>query len=286
MTRKYGCNPTPSEIKNKMLRMSDYIKTPEFLVHPASWDWGSIVKAPWGMDGNGPDTLNPNIAPCGDCVIACMAHETMIYTALEGKIYVPSSQEVVTAYSEITGYDPTKTDPSGDNPTDNGTSWDQALSWWQKKGFGGNTIGAYVAIDPTNVNHINAALYWFGPLSTAINVYQFMEDDFDAGKEWKIPEGWNINSSEGGHGIPLTGFASWGKTYNFVTWGQTTQMSGNCRYGVQVEVYAKIDNAFVTDQKPAPNGFSMDQLVADLALVIAADSKAKTSLQREQIDLT
>lgn len=269
MECKLGCKPTPLESRNRMLRMSDYIKTPEFLVHPAAWDWGKIVRVPWGMDGNGPDTQNPDLAPCGDCVIADIAHETMIYTALSGKIYVPSAQEVVAAYSEITGYDPNKTDGEGNNPTDNGTTWGQALSWWQKKGFGGNTIGAYVSIDPTNVNHINAALYWFGPLSTAISVYSFMEEDFDAGKEWTIPAAWDANAALGGHGIPLTAFSNWGKTYDFVTWGKTAQMSGNCRYGVQLEVYAKIDNAFVADRKPAPNGFSMQQLVDDLAKVKA-----------------
>lgn len=269
MNRKYGCNPSPPEIKNKMLCLSDYVKTPEFLVHPASWDWGSIVKVAWGMDGNGPDPHNPDIAPCGDCVIADIAHETMIYTALAGKIYVPTAQEVVDVYSEITGYDPSKTDDQGNNPTDNGTSWAQALAWWQKKGFGGNTIGAFVSIDPTNVNHINAALYWFGPLSTAISVYRFMEDDFDAGRPWVIPGDvpWNPNDSLGGHGVPLIGFVDWGNVYNFVTWGKTTRMSGNCRYGVQLEVYAKIDKAFVSDEKPAPNGFDMATLVADLEKV-------------------
>jgi hypothetical protein len=256
---KLGCNPIPAEKKNKLLRLNNYISTPRFLIHPPTWDWGTVISNPdWGMMGN--DTA-------GDCVFAAIGHMVMIYSALAGKPYVPTTQEVIAAYSKVTGYDPAQTDARGNNPTDNGTDPVDALKWWQKEGFGGNTIGAYVAVDPTNVNHVNAAMYWFGPLLTAINVYQFMEDDFNSGSEWKIPKGWNQNDALGGHGVPLVSFTNWGRVYDLITWGKKTPMSGNCRWGVQVEVFAAIDNAFVTDGKPAPNGFNMQQLADDLRLV-------------------
>ena len=82
MPLKLGCNPVPIEKKNKMLRLGDYVKTPEFLVHPASWDWGKIVVSLSGIGRYGEcrrqakegtamesaDNARRYITPCKDCI--------------------------------------------------------------------------------------------------------------------------------------------------------------------------------------------------------------------------
>ena len=64
---------------------------------PPTQDWGSKVGAGWGMMGN--DKV-------GDCTCAAAGHLVMDWTANTGKEVVPSSQQIVAAYSAITGYNP------------------------------------------------------------------------------------------------------------------------------------------------------------------------------------
>jgi hypothetical protein len=72
----------------------------------------------------------------------------------------------------------------------------------------------------------------------------------------------------GGHGVPLLGFQPhW---LNLITWAKDQRGTDNWWWGLGLEAWCVISEDFVTDQKPAPNGFDMQALVADLAKVKAA----------------
>jgi len=78
---------------------------------PQSPDWVAAVmqQSPdgWTMLGN--DAV-------GDCTIADCGHQEMLRTANVGAITIPTTEQVLTLYSAITGYNPS--DPNSDQGAD------------------------------------------------------------------------------------------------------------------------------------------------------------------------
>src|SRR5215469_7565963 len=80
----------------RTLLLASYL-TPQLPTPPASFDLTGKVKA-WGMMDN--DQI-------GDCTCAAAGHLIMEWTANAGrKVFTPSDQQIVGAYSAITGYNP------------------------------------------------------------------------------------------------------------------------------------------------------------------------------------
>lgn len=233
----------------------DKYTTPGFFEHPATYDWAKSVPE-WPMFLNDIE---------GICVPASAGHMVMAWTAANGNIFIPTDDDIQKVYKDVSGYDPSQTQPDGSNPTDNGCSLGGdggVLPYWQKTGIGGHKIGAYVQIDEKNFNHIAAAIYWFGGVFSAIEVDQFMEDQFNAGQPWKVPINPLTWKPLGGHGVPLLAFQP--HQFNLITWAKNQAMSYNCWWKVGEEAWCAISEDFVSGSKPSPSGFNMDQLVADL----------------------
>jgi hypothetical protein len=98
----------------------------------------------------------------GCCVVAGGYHVrgNTSFNAGEGVIF--TDEQVINGYSDISGYDPTKTDADGNNPTDRGCNEETALSYWMNTGFpDGVKLIRAVAVDPTNVDQIKLAMYLF-----------------------------------------------------------------------------------------------------------------------------
>jgi hypothetical protein len=237
-----------SPYDKRTLKLDKYIGT-DFLDHPFTCDWTKGVIT-WPMMLNDQE---------GDCVCASAGHMIMGWTAANGDLYVPADSDVQKAYVDNSGYDPS----TGAN--DNGCTLSGVLGYWQKTGIGGHKIGAYVQIDPKNYNHICAAIYWFGGVFSAIEVDQFMEDEFNAGAEWTVPINPATWTPLGGHGVPLLAFEP--KQFNLITWARNQAMSYNCWWKVGMEAWCMISQDFISGNKPSPSGFNMGQLVADLQKV-------------------
>ena len=180
----------------------------------------------------------------------------MGWTAANGNLFVPTDDDIQKAYIANSGFDP----ETGDN--DNGCTLSDVLDYWKNTGIGGHKIGAYVQIDEKNYNHIAAAIYWFGGVVSAIEVDQFMEDQFNAGEEWKVPINPLTWKPLGGHGVPLLAFQP--HQFNLITWAKNQAMSYNCWWKVGEEAWCAISEDFVSGEKKAPNGFDMSALVTDL----------------------
>jgi hypothetical protein len=182
---------------------------------PASVEYSDIPDI--GMLGND---------GAGDCV------EAGCYHALEQDTRYATGTELVAAtadaigwYSKLTSYDPSQTDPDGNNPTDQGTVVQDALDAWRKSGLtvegsdGVHKIAAFAAVDLTNWNEIENAVNIFGQVLIGFNFPDSAMQQFDAGQPWTVVKG---SPLDGGHCVVLIGYdADW---LYVLTWGQIQKM--------------------------------------------------------------
>jgi len=173
---------------------------------------------------------------------------------------VPTVEQVLAAYSAITGYDPSQTQPDGSNPTDTGAAITDVLNYWQNTGIAGHKIVAWAEIDPTNQSEVEQAIWLFGGIDIGITVYESMEKQSSLGQAWDDPSGDEL----GGHSIPLFGYGSEGTTG--VTWGALQQMGWDCFRQICFEAYIVITQDWI-DQLSGKSysGFNLAQLQSDLA---------------------
>lgn len=177
---------------------------------PTQVDWYSGI-GDWPMYGN---------ADWGDCVEAEQGHHEEAFSFYGGHVLVEvTDQDVIDAYSEITGFDP-NAGPPGENPTDQGTLIQDAMSYWRKTGVGGHRIAAFAEVSVADMTEVKSALAAFGPLSIGINFPASAMDQFDAGEPWDVVK---HTSVEGGHCVAVVGYDA--HYLYVVTWGQVQKMT-------------------------------------------------------------
>ena len=241
--QQFKATPT-AKYAGTVLQLKDYLGA---VPNPPSKTYYEYkVKTQWEMDGN--DSV-------GDCTCACIAHMIMLATAHTGIMFVPSTAQVLAAYSAITGY-------NGDPSTDNGANITDVLNYWQKTGIAGHKIVAWAAVDPSNLKQVEQAIWLFGGVDIGIEVYQSMMDQTNAMQPWDNPSG----SDLGGHSIPLFGYGSQGTTG--VTWGALQQMGWPCFQQICSEAYAVITQDWINQLTGKTySGFNLAQLQADLTAI-------------------
>lgn len=235
----------------RTLMLANYIIPEALPPVPAKFTYAKEIGAKsWGM------MMNDKI---GDCTCAAAGHLIMEWTDDNGALFTPTDDQIVAAYSAITGYDPA----TGKN--DNGAVETDVLNYWRKTGVAGHTIMAYAALEPQNHNHIMQSVYLFG------GCYIGMALPLSAQTQtvWSVPpggaKGKGAPGSWGGHAVPVIGYDSHGLT--IITWGAIKKMTWSFWNAYCDESYAIISTDFAGD-KPAPNGFDIAALEADLKLVV------------------
>jgi hypothetical protein len=237
----------PATYDRRDLRLEHYLtKLP---ARPKTFGHDKFVGADaWGMLGN--DNY-------GDCVLAGAAHETMLWTATRGGGGARFDDKSVLAdYSAITGFDPRRPD------TDRGTDMRAAANYRRKTGVRDATgtrhkIGAYVALEPGNWDHLLTALYLFGAVGVGIQFPESAMDQFNAGKPWTVVPGAQI---EGGHYVPLVARRG---TLRLVTWGREIGMSQGFYLKYCDEAVVYLSEEMLTNGR-SPEGFDLAALKADL----------------------
>jgi hypothetical protein len=93
----------------------------------------------------------------GDCTCAAAGHLIMEWTKnAQSTMVTPTDDQIVAAYSAITGYNP----QTGAN--DNGAVEVDVLNYWRQTGIAGHQIQAYMALEPSNHQHVMDAVWIFG----------------------------------------------------------------------------------------------------------------------------
>jgi hypothetical protein len=215
--------------------------------HPAAFGHENLVKS-WGMLGND---------QYGDCVLAGAAHETMLWNAMAKKAVSFTPRAVLSDYSAITGFDPR--DPS----TDQGTDMRAAAKYRQKTGVVDakgkrHKIGAYVFLDPQNLEQLTEALWLFGAVALGVQMPQSAMDQFNQGQPWDVVKGSPI---EGGHYVPAVSLRG---NINVVTWGKVQPVTQAFLKKYATSAIAYLSEEMLLNGKSL-EGFDLATLKADLA---------------------
>lgn len=258
-TVKLGCKPKRPD--SRTFRLSKYLNRLTLPTAPPAVDWTKAVPQ-YGM------LLNDQL---GDCVIAGMMHLAMTWQANAGVfIAPPTDAEVVAAYSAIGGYDPSRTDAGGNNPTDQGCAMLDALKYWRTTGLqiaGQNhKILAFAEVNLSNATEVRTALWLFGGLFTGFA----MPDSAQGASSWLVPPegpaGEGTPGTWGGHCAPLGAEdpGANGQQFKVITWGETLDASAGFVQDYCDEAYAVISQEWLEKNGQAPSGFNLQQLQADL----------------------
>jgi len=239
----------PARHDARTLQMANYLELPAF---PTSRDWTSKAATGWGM------MLNDQL---GDCTCAAVGHIIQAWSANAGpkEITLPD-QAILKAYEAVGGYKP------GQPGTDQGAVELDVLKYWRKTGVGGYKIDAFVALEPKSHQHIEAAVDLFG------GAYIGLSLPVSAQKQtvWSVPpggaNGTGAPGSWGGHAVVVEAYDLHGLTC--ITWGQKKRMTWSFWDTYCDEAYATLSELWAGN-KPAPSGFNLAQLKADLKEVSA-----------------
>lgn len=197
----------PATQSPKDLKFAAFVDAAALPTPPANFGHGLIYHdgedptLDWDMNGNGPDdTVQPGFGGAGDCVPAMAGHVTREINKVAGHTVHVTGKETISDYSASTGY------VLGDNSTDNGTDMRSFMSYWQHTGIVDthgvrHKIGAYVSLDPHDVNQLWQACYLFSAVAIGFEFQQAQDDQFDSGT-WDYVPGSPVI---GGHCIPAFG---------------------------------------------------------------------------------
>ena len=235
----------------RTLLLASYV-TPSLPTPPASFDISAKVTA-WGMMDN--DQI-------GDCTCAAAGHLIMEWTANAGKkAATPTDQQIVAAYSAITGYNPV----TGAN--DNGANELDVLNYWRQTGIAGHKIDAYMALEPSNHNHIMDSVYIFEGCYIGVQLPISAQAQTQNHQPWSVPPGGPSGDGKpgswGGHAVPVVAYDARGVTV--VTWGALQVMTWTFWEAYCDEAYSLLSKDYLNGKKQAPQGFSMNELQEDLA---------------------
>jgi hypothetical protein len=197
----------------------------------------------------------------GDCTCAAAGHLIMEWTANAGKKMVtPTDQQIVAAYSAITGYNPT----TGAN--DNGAQEVDVLNYWRQTGIAGHKIGAFVSLEPSNHTHIMDSVYIFEGCYIGLQLPISAQAQTQNHQPWSVPPGGTTGDGKpgswGGHAVPVVAYDARGVTV--VTWGALQIMTWTFWEAYCDESYAILSTDYLNGKKQAQQGFDMAQLEADL----------------------
>ena len=227
----------------RSLRLSNYLHSTAPVI-PSSEAWSHAFKA-WTMDAN--DQI-------GDCTVAAVAHMVSLWTAYNGQMVKPTRNQVVQAYSDITGYDPA----TGAN--DNGAAITDVLNYWTRVGIAGHKIDGWVQVDNTNLQEVKQAVYLFGGLDIGLQVPQSAMDQNLAGLPWEVvPFDGGIL---GGHSIAAFDFSP--AQGRGATWGMNQAWTWNFWLTYVDECYAPISMDWLNKRGISPSHLNYNQLWADL----------------------
>jgi hypothetical protein len=254
MTKTLKLGKTAARPNAITFKMTSYLAATKLPTPPKKFGHQALVSAPWSMLGN---------ADYGDCVFAGAAHETMLWCKEAGTTTTFTDKAVLSDYSAVTGFDPTKPD------TDQGTDMATAASYRRKTGIVDaagkrHTVAAYLEIKPGDTTEIKQAAYLFSAVGIGIEFPSTAMDQFNAGKPWSVVKGAKI---DGGHYVPCIGFD--GTDFLVVTWGKVQRVTPSFLVKYMDEGVAYVSLEMLTGGKSL-EGFDAAALQGDLHQLKAA----------------
>lgn len=213
------------------------------------------------IGGGGPYGMYLNDS-LGDCVCADTAHEVLLRTANAGSIVIPTNDDVLKLYEAVGGYVP------GNPSTDQGCDETSMEEYVQQTGFCGQKSAGSGMIDPSNLEHLRWGVQLFGCVRIGCIVDQQMESQFESNQQWTTPADPN-DPDAGGHDMLIFSYDKSAQVFSCFTWGGIAHLSESlvASSAFLDELHASVWPDFITATGSAPNGFDLQQLLADLPAV-------------------
>jgi hypothetical protein len=245
MTYQLGRRPPRGRQEAPRLALGPFLHGP-LPPTPPVVDWINQVNT-WPMYGND---------QWGCCVFAAAGHMIEAITSYgRGTGTMPTVEDLLAAYSAVTGFDPAA-GPPGNNPTDQGTVIQDALSYWRKAGIGGHQIAAFAEVNVHDRTEVDAALYLFGHLMLGVNLPNAAIDQFDAGQAWHLVS--DDGGIAGGHAVNL-GYEARGG-YKAITWSKSQPFSADWWGRYVEEAWVTISPEWLTAAGANPAGIDLHAL--------------------------
>lgn len=237
----------PSREDPRTLRLARYLDLGQFAASPPARDWSHPLDAPpWGLFAN--DRL-------GNCTCAAIGHFLQAQSANTGRPLLIGGADVINMYRVVGGYDPARPE------TDQGAEMLDALRHMRNVGLCGHRFGAFVALDPTQRDHVEAAINSFGGAYCGLDMPAAWRD----ATTWDIGDRsarWEPNSW-GPHAVEIVGYDRIGLIA--VTWGTLKLITWEALQRYCSEAWAAIDEQWIDDTTMlTPSGFDLEQLMRDL----------------------
>lgn len=232
---------------SRTLKLARYM-TPELPPAPLEKVWSSKVGT-WGVMLN--DTL-------GDCTIAGCAHAIQVWSANRYREITLPDSTILTAYENWCGYNPS--DPASDQ---GGIELD-VLNDWRQNGFAGHVLLGYADPSVANVDEVRQAINLFGGVYIGLSLPVTAQTQ----DVWYVTDpslqGDAAPGSWGGHAVFVCDYNQNG--FTCVTWGELMQMTKEFWNAYVVEAHALLSQDWF-NATGAPNGFNLNQLTNDLAMI-------------------
>lgn len=242
-----GClGRVPSRNDLRTLRLARYLSARDYPAPPPARDWTGSIRYPY--------LLNDRL---GCCTITALAHLAQAHAAAHGEALHFVDADIETAYRAVSGYD-------GTPATDRGAQMIDALVYARRVGIGGWKIGAFVRVNAHDPTELRAAINLFGGVYVGADLPRRI---MDQGAEWHLPPAIERTTNDapnslGGHAFALLGYDR--LALRALPWITPTTI-GNTWWSLYgAEAWAFLDGRWVTGERPAPNGFDIEQLRQDL----------------------
>ncbi len=232
----------------RTLLLSRYVDRAALPAPPATLDLTAHV-------GEWPMYANDRI---GDCTVAAAGHMIEAWTAAaHGEAVEVTESAVLRAFDRVKLVDP-QTGEEGAVELD-------VLRDWRAHGVGRHRIGAYARVSVQDHDLVRTAAWLFGGLYIGLQL--------PISAQWQDTWDWNGSlwgddrpGSWGGHAVDIVRYGA--SELTVVTWGSLKQMTWSFWDRYCDEAYCILSRDFL-DGDHAPNGFDLEALRADLALVTA-----------------
>jgi hypothetical protein len=248
--RRLGKLPPKDDLRT--LKLSSFIEPARVPKVAGARDWLA------GHEFLALGALGNNVA--GNCTIAAAGHAIQVWTL--NTLGVPrlvTSDEALALYSKLAGYNPQ--DPS----TDQGAYALDILKAWRGEGLFGESIAAFLALDPHDAAQMDFANDVFGGVYLGLNLPLAAQDQ----DIWQVPRGgWPAKEGPGSWG----GHAVWMHSHSprmcvVNTWGLRKAMTREFVTACCDEAYVVLWQGWVAANGRTPAGLDLDALRAALVLV-------------------
>ena len=243
---KLGKLPVRTDVRT--LALARYVDKRRLPTPPAQLDLTEHV-TDWPMYAN--DRI-------GDCTIAAAGHMIEAWSAAsQGRAIEVPERAVLDAFDHVKIVDP-RTGEAGAVELD-------VLRFWRATGVGGHRIGAFAGVSLHDTELVRTAAYLFGGLYIGVSLPLTAQQQ--AVWDWTGSlTGPAAPGSWGGHAVDVVGYDA--NALNVVTWGSLKGVTWAFWDRYVDECYCILSQDFL-NRDEAPNGFDLDALRDDLALITA-----------------